>query len=96
MFHFLRKESGQVLLVVILVMVATLTIGLSIASKTITNYRTTTAQVESQKHFLRLRRELNKQSKLAVMSPLLPVLELIFQRRLLFPQEQSSCLTAET
>jgi len=49
MFHFLRKESGQVLLVVILVMVATLTIGLSIASKTITNYRTTTAQVESQK-----------------------------------------------
>ena len=42
-----HSNSGQALLIVVLVMVISLTIGLSIASKTITNLRTTTEEVNS-------------------------------------------------
>lgn len=44
-----RYEAGQVLIIVILVVVVALTIGLSLASRTITNLRTTTEEAESQK-----------------------------------------------
>lgn len=44
-----KKQDGQALLVVVLVMVVSLTVGLSIASKSITNYKTSTEQAESQK-----------------------------------------------
>ena len=43
------KQSGQALLVVVLIMVVSLTIGLSVASKSITNYKSSTEQAESQK-----------------------------------------------
>ena len=44
-----KKQSGQVLLVVVLVMVVSLTLGLSIASKSITNFKTSTEEADSQK-----------------------------------------------
>lgn len=44
-----KWEQGQALLIVVLVMVVALTIGLSIASKTITNLRTSTEEANSQK-----------------------------------------------
>lgn len=42
-------EKGQALLIVVLVMVVALTVGLSIASKTIINLRTSTEEANSQK-----------------------------------------------
>lgn len=42
-------QKGQTLLIVVLIMVVSLTIGLSIASKTITNLRTTTEEADSAK-----------------------------------------------
>lgn len=42
-------QKGQALLIVVLVMVVSLTIGLSIVSKTITNLRTTTEEADSAK-----------------------------------------------
>lgn len=42
-------EKGQALLIIVLVMVVALTIGLSIASKTIINLRTSTEEANSQK-----------------------------------------------
>ncbi len=42
-----KRQEGQTLLIVVLVMVISLTVGLSIASKTITNLRTTTEDVNS-------------------------------------------------
>ncbi len=42
-----KLEEGQTLLIVVLVMVISLTVGLSIASKTITNLRTSTEEVSS-------------------------------------------------
>lgn len=42
-------EKGQALLIVVLVMVVALTVGLSTASKTITNLRTSTEEANSQK-----------------------------------------------
>lgn len=47
----MRKEKGQALLIVILTMVVALTVGLSVASRSITNIRTSTAQEESQRAF---------------------------------------------
>lgn len=44
-----REEKGQALLIVVLVMVIALTVGLSIASRTITNLRTSTEEASSQK-----------------------------------------------
>ncbi len=44
-----KGERGQVLLIVILVIIVSLTIGLSIASRSITNIRTSTEEAESQK-----------------------------------------------
>ncbi|HZQ29660.1 MAG TPA: pilus assembly PilX N-terminal domain-containing protein [Patescibacteria group bacterium] len=44
-----KEEKGQALLIVVLVMVIALTVGLSIASKTITNLRTSTEEANSQK-----------------------------------------------
>lgn len=44
-------EKGQALLVVILTMVVSLTVGLSLASRSITNLRISTSQEESQKAF---------------------------------------------
>lgn len=43
------NERGQALLIVVLVMVVALTVGLSIASKTITSLRTSTEEANSQK-----------------------------------------------
>jgi hypothetical protein len=45
----LRKQKGQVLLVVVLVVIIASTIGLSLASRSITNLRTSTEEAESQK-----------------------------------------------
>jgi hypothetical protein len=42
-------EAGQVLIIVILAVVVLLTVGMSLASRTIVNLRTTTEDVESQK-----------------------------------------------
>jgi Tfp pilus assembly protein PilX len=44
-----KKQSGQVLLVVVLVTVVSLTVGLSVASKSITSFKTTTEEADSQK-----------------------------------------------
>ncbi len=44
-------EKGQTLLIVVLVMVVSLTIGLSVASRSITNLRTTTEEENSQRAF---------------------------------------------
>jgi len=44
-------QKGQILLIVILVMVVTLTVGLSVVSRTITNLRTTKEDETSQKAF---------------------------------------------
>jgi len=44
-----KSEKGQALLIVVLVMVVALTVGLSIASKTITSLRTSTEEANSQK-----------------------------------------------
>lgn len=46
--HMLN-QSGQALLIIVLVMVVALTIGLSVASRTITNLRNTREQASSQK-----------------------------------------------
>lgn len=45
----LSLQSGQALLIVVLVMVVALTVGLSIASKSITSFRNSTEQASSQK-----------------------------------------------
>lgn len=45
----LQSQSGQALLIIVLVMVVALTIGLSVASRTITNLRNTQEQASSQK-----------------------------------------------
>lgn len=45
----LANQSGQALLIIVLVMVVALTIGLSVASRTITNLRNTQEQASSQK-----------------------------------------------
>lgn len=42
-----KRQEGQTLLIVVLIMVISLTVGLSIASKTITNLRTTTEEASS-------------------------------------------------
>lgn len=49
--HLGEAQSGQALLVVILTMVIALTVGLSLASRSITNLRISTSQEESQKAF---------------------------------------------
>jgi hypothetical protein len=46
-----KKQDGQILLVVVLVMVIALTVGLSLASRSITNLKTTTEESNSQKAF---------------------------------------------
>lgn len=45
----MQKERGQVLLIVILVIIVASTIGLSLASRSITSLRTSTEEAESQK-----------------------------------------------
>ncbi len=45
------SESGQALLIVVLVMVVVLTMGLSVASRSITNLRIATEQDNSQASF---------------------------------------------
>ena len=45
----LRKQRGQMLLIVILGIIVTLTIGLSLATRSITNLRSSTEEAESQK-----------------------------------------------
>ncbi|MBI2430428.1 MAG: hypothetical protein HYV39_00185 [Candidatus Levybacteria bacterium] len=47
----MKNEKGQTLLIVVLVMVVVLTIGLSVASRSITNLRTTTEEENSQRAF---------------------------------------------
>ena len=44
-------EKGQILLIVVLIMVTTLTIGLSVATRTITNLRTTQEEASSERAF---------------------------------------------
>jgi len=48
-FKKLNYQTGQALLIVVLVMVVALTVGLSIASKSITSFRNSTEQASSQK-----------------------------------------------
>jgi Tfp pilus assembly protein PilX len=48
-YFLLKNQSGQALLVIVLVMVVALTIGLSVVSRTITNLRNTRDQASSQK-----------------------------------------------
>lgn len=45
----MKKQAGQILLIVILVIIVASTIGLSLASRTITSLRTSTEEAESQK-----------------------------------------------
>nr|MBI5456076.1 hypothetical protein [Candidatus Levybacteria bacterium] len=45
----IKNQKGQTLLVIVLIMVVALTVGLSLASRTITNIRNTREQVSSQK-----------------------------------------------
>jgi hypothetical protein len=49
LFILLKNQSGQALLIIVLVLVVALTVGLSIASRSITNLRTTQDQASSQK-----------------------------------------------
>lgn len=44
-----KNDGGQVLLIVVLVMIVSLTVGLSVASRSITNLRTSTEEISSQK-----------------------------------------------
>ena len=44
-----NKEKGQVLLLVVLVMVVSLTVGLSVASRSVVNVRTSSEEVDTQK-----------------------------------------------
>ncbi len=48
-FLSINKQNGQALLIVVLVMVIALTVGLSIASKSITSFRNSTDTASSQK-----------------------------------------------
>ncbi len=45
----MKKEAGQILLIVVLVIIIASTIGLSLASRSITSLRTSTEETESQK-----------------------------------------------
>lgn len=47
----MRKKSGQVLILVLLIVVVSLSVGLSIASRNITNLRTSTQTEQSQRAF---------------------------------------------
>ncbi len=46
-----QKEAGQTLLIIVLVMVVALTVGLSVASRSIVNLRTSTEEDSSQRAF---------------------------------------------
>lgn len=46
-----NKQSGQALLIVVLVMVVSLTVGLAVASRSVTNLRTSTEEDNSQRAF---------------------------------------------
>src|SRR3989338_3351838 len=46
-----KNEKGQAFLIVVLVMVVALTVGLSVASRTVTNLRTTAEEENSQRAF---------------------------------------------
>jgi Tfp pilus assembly protein PilX len=48
-YSVFKKQTGQALLVVVLVMVIALTVGLTIATKSITNFRSSTDLANSQK-----------------------------------------------
>lgn len=48
-FLLYKNQKGQVLLIVVLVMIVVLTVGLSVASRSITNLRTSTEEINSQK-----------------------------------------------
>lgn len=62
------KEKGQALLIVILIMVVSLTVGLSIASKTITNLRTSNEEENSQRAFSAAEAGIEKALKLGTGS----------------------------
>lgn len=48
-FRLFRNQSGQALLIIVLVLVVALTVGLSVASRSITNLRNSQDQASSQK-----------------------------------------------
>lgn len=48
-FNMFKNQNGQALLIIVLIMVVALTVGLSLASRTITNLRNTREQASSQK-----------------------------------------------
>ncbi|OGH18473.1 MAG: hypothetical protein A3F31_01660 [Candidatus Levybacteria bacterium RIFCSPHIGHO2_12_FULL_38_12] len=50
-FSIFNFEKGQALLVVVLIMIVSLTVGLSIASRSITNIRTSSEEASSQRAF---------------------------------------------
>jgi hypothetical protein len=49
LFRLFRNQSGQALLIIVLVLVVALTVGLSVASRSITNLRNSQDQASSQK-----------------------------------------------
>lgn len=50
-FSTLNSQKGQVLLIVVLIMVVGITVGLSVASRSLTNLRNTTEEANSQRAF---------------------------------------------
>lgn len=51
MVNKLRNEAGQTLLIIVLIMVVSLTIGLAVVSRSITNLKTTTEEENSKRAF---------------------------------------------
>jgi len=49
LFRLFRNQSGQALMIIVLVLVVALTVGLSVASRSITNLKTSQDQASSQK-----------------------------------------------
>ena len=49
LFRLLKDQSGQALLIIVLVLVVALTVGLSVSSRSIINLKNTQDQASSQK-----------------------------------------------
>ena len=66
-----KRQEGQALLIVVLVMVISLTVGLSIASKTITNLRTSTEEADSAKALSAAETGISQQLRLPLPTPII-------------------------
>ena len=69
-----KKQSGQILLIVVLVIVVASTIGLSLASRSITSLKTSTEEAESQKALAAAEAGIERAIQGNVLSPGLNVL----------------------